>query len=242
MITDCRDCPLRRRPGFATFSREDLEVTRRFKAGEMTVEPGTALLDEGTKSPQMFTVLSGLGLRSKLLPNGRRQVISFVFPGDFLGLQSGLMDAMKHSVASSTRMRLCVFERAEIGRLFAASASRALDVTWTAAAEEHLVAEAMTQIGQAAGRARIAWAMIRLYRRGEIAGLVENGAMEIPWRQQDLADAMGLSLVHTNKSLASLRGAQIASWADGRLRVDDMGALIRVAGGEPEAPEPRALI
>ena len=91
---------------------------QRFKVGELTVDPQTTILMEGSNSPQLFTALHGLGLRYKLLEDGSRQVINFVFPGDFLGLQAGVMGEMGHSVEASSRMTLCVFDRAELWSLF----------------------------------------------------------------------------------------------------------------------------
>lgn len=65
---------------------------QRFKVGELVVDAGTPILLEGSNSPQLFTALRGMGLRYRHLTNGERQEINFVFPGNFLGLQAGLMD------------------------------------------------------------------------------------------------------------------------------------------------------
>ncbi|WP_417770691.1 Crp/Fnr family transcriptional regulator, partial [Stappia sp.] len=118
MVTSCEHCPLRQRPLFVDCTDAELEFLKNFKVGEMSVSPGTPLLSEGTNTPQVFTVLSGLGLRYKLLENGRRHVVSFVFPGDFLGLQAGVMSEMCHSVEATTAMTLCVFDRSELWALF----------------------------------------------------------------------------------------------------------------------------
>lgn len=66
--------------------------------------------------------------------------------------------------------------------------------------------------------------------------------MTMPYRQQDLADALGLSLVHTNKTLARLRERQMISWSDGVLRIADVQALARVAEMEVEAEPVRPLM
>lgn len=84
--TPCTHCPLRSKRIFKNFSKETLAFMSRFKVGELNVAAGTPLLAEGSSTPQLFTALSGMGLRYKLLENGDRQVISFVMPGDFIGL------------------------------------------------------------------------------------------------------------------------------------------------------------
>ncbi len=214
----------------------------RFKAGELSVEAGTQLLMEGANSPQLFTVLSGMGVRYKTLEDGRRQVLNFVFPGDFLGMQAGIMGEMSHSVDATTDMSLCVFSRSEVWSLFKTRPERAFDLTWVAAVEQNFLGEALSAVGQMDATQRIAWAFVRLFGRGQAVGMTEGHTMPLPFRQQDLADSLGLSLVHTNKTLARFRERQLASWADGLLSITDMRALAELAGIDHEAPEIRPLI
>ena len=111
MVTDCKNCWLRKRPVFLPMSDDELNFMHDFKTGELEVDAGATLMLEGSNSPQLFTVLEGMGLRYKTLEDGERQVISFVMPGDFIGLQAGVMQEMHHSVESTTPMKLCVFDR-----------------------------------------------------------------------------------------------------------------------------------
>jgi len=215
---------------------------QRFKVGELTIDPGTPLLMEGSNSPQLFTALRGLGLRYKTLPNGRRQVLNFVFPGDFIGLQAGVMGEMKHSVEATTHMTLCVFDRSELWNLFKIKPERGFDLTWLAAVEEHVMGEAVATIGQRTALEAVAWALLRVFRRGQTLDLVRNFSMALPFRQQDLADSLGLSLVHTNKTLGKLRDRQVASWTDGTLQVNDLKALADIAQDTLENLPKRPLI
>ena len=240
--TPCRACPLRRQPLFVPFTEEEVAFQERFKMGELTVDPGTTILMEGSNSPQLYTVLGGQGVRYKTLSNGRRQVINFLFPGDFAGLQAGLMGEMKHSVESRTRMVLCVFDRGRLWEVFRNSPQRAYDLTWIAAVEEHFLGETIASLGQRDAGQRIAWALLRIWQRLRLAGLGEGGMVPLPFRQQDLADSLGLSLVHTNKTLARFRARGLCDWSDGVLRIGDARALAEVGLVEDEPPEKRPLM
>lgn len=242
MATKCINCPLRRRGLFAQLSAEEVEFMQRFKVGEMVVEPGTTLLMEGSNSPQLYTALSGMGMRYKLLKDGRRQVVNFVLPGDFLGLQAGVMGEMGHSVEATSQMTLCVFDRAEFWNFFKSSPNRAFDVTWLAAAEEHFLGETLVTVGQRSAMSSVAWALTKFFQRGTALDLVRNGSMPFPFRQQDLADALGLSLVHTNKTLAKVRELQLASWGEKRLKVMDLTALAELAQLELVEPSRRPIM
>ena len=229
MTTMCRYCPLHRKDAFIQLTKEEIEFMQKFKSGELTVEPGTQILMEGSNSPQLYTVLSGMGIREKTLENGERQVVSFVLPGDFLGLQASVMGQMRHSVEARSHMRLCVFNRSDFWTLFKSHPSRAFDVTWLAAMEEHFLGETLATIGQRTAVQAIAWVLYSIYRRGQSLNLVTNNAMELPYTQRDLADALGLSLVHTNKTLGKLKNRQLATWSERVLRINDLDALASIA-------------
>lgn len=240
-ITPCLRCPLRRKPLFLPFEDCELAFMDRFKAGELTVGPGVTLLEEGQGSAHLYTVLRGLGIRSTLLENGRRQVINFLFPGDFIGLQAGLAGEMRHSVESTTPMVLCVFNRADLWHLFREQPERAYDLTWIAAVEEHFLGETIASLGQRDATERVAWALLRIHERLQAVDMAERGHVPMPWRQQDLADALGLSLVHTNKTIRRLRDAGLVTWADGMLSLD-ADALAAVALADRDRPRRRPLI
>lgn len=242
MVTDCKNCPLRKLDVYDDLSADELTFMQRFKVGELTVDAGTPLLMEGSNSPQLFTALRGMGLRYKLLPNGRRQVVNFVLPGDFIGLQAGVMGEMKHSVEATTTMALCVFDRSELWNLYKTEPERGFDLTWLAAMDEHFLGEALTSIGQMSAIQRLCWGLLRFYRRCEDLDLTQKNRCPFPFRQQDLADALGLSLVHTNKTLMKLRDKQVLALQDGKLSFHDIEAIEEIAMMEVQEPKTRPLI
>ncbi|MCA0995972.1 Crp/Fnr family transcriptional regulator [Alloyangia pacifica] len=238
----CEHCPLRRKSLFRAFEDDELAFMEGFKAGELTVDRGSHLMIEGAPSPQIFTVLEGMGLRYKTLENGRRQVINFLLPGDLVGLQAGLLGEMKHSVQATSEMRLCVFNRSDLWALYRKQPSLAYDVTWIAAAEEHFLGETVATLGQRDATQRVAWALLKIYSRLSDLGIGQGPRVPMPYRQQDLADALGLSLVHTNKTLAKLRSRKLAEWNDGELHISDVEKLADLAMTDTEEPARRPLL
>lgn len=241
MATKCQNCPLRGRPLFVDLTPGELDFMKEFKIGELSVDAGTTVLLEGSSSPQLYTALYGMGLRYKMLDDGRRQVVNFVFPGDFIGLQAGVMGEMQHTVEATTNMTLCVFARSEIWSLFKHQPERAYDLTWVAAQEEHFLGETLATVGQRNGAERIAWGLLKIYLKGEQLGMAKDGVMKLPYKQGEIADALGLSLVHTNRTLKSLREKQIAAWQNDVLTIWDMDGLAQIASTDLERPKPRPL-
>lgn len=242
MTTKCANCPLRKLDTFDNVSEDELNFLERFKVGELSIDKGTPILMQGSNSPQLYTVLRGMGLRYLVLPDGKRQVINFVLPGDFLGLQAGVMGEMKHSIDATTDMVLCVFDRSELWNLFKHQPARAYDLTWLASIQEHFLGEALASVGQMSAERRLCWGMLRFLQRCEAIGLGDGEMCSMPFTQQDLADALGLSLVHTNKTLMKLRNQQIMSWSDGELHLLNRERAASLAMLEVEKIGSRPLI
>jgi len=240
-MTPCADCPLRRRECFRPFAAGELDFVQRMKSGELAVEAGATVLEQGTSTTHIYTILEGVGYRQKTLDDGRQQILNFVMPGDLVGLQAALFDEMEHAVETLTAMRLCVFQRGDLYELFRRQPGLAYTVVWHAAREERMLDEHLVSVGRRTARERIAHTVVLLFERAGRLGLVDKGGvMDMPIRQRHLADALGLSVVHTNKTLKRLTGAGLMEWRGTRLRIlDDAGlrALARYEAG-PEAVQP----
>lgn len=242
MVTDCIDCPLRCRKLFVPMTENELRFMRHFKAGEQTVLAGNEIVTQGQPSTSLFTVLSGMAVRSIYLRDGQRQVISFVFPGDLIGLQSGLMGEARHTVTAVTDVVLCHFPRNRVWELFTDQPERAYDLTWIAAVEEHFLGETVATLGQRDATERVSWALVRIWRRMMALGINEDGSVPFPFRQQDLADALGLSVVHTNRVLGALRRGNLAEISGRRLILHDHRRLAAMAQLDMEKEEVRPLL
>ncbi|AJE45147.1 Crp/Fnr family transcriptional regulator [Celeribacter indicus] len=243
MIVDrCENCPLKSKNAFVPLTGTEVDFMNGFKKGELAVEAGTTLVTEGSDAPHLYTVLSGMGMRYKTLEDGRRQVIGFILPGDFIGLQASVMGEAQNSVDAKTDMRLCAFQRRDLWTLFERHPDRAYDLVWMSAVEESFLGEALTTLGQRSGRERVAWALVKLFERLSALGLDDGERVPLPFRQQDLADSLGLSLVHTNKTLRALHGEGLATWVDGELEIGDLDALRDIALLAEEGFQPRPLI
>jgi CRP/FNR family transcriptional regulator, anaerobic regulatory protein len=242
MATDCLDCPLRCRPLFVPMTADELAFMRKFKAGERTIPAGAEIVLQGQTSPALYTVFSGMAVRSIHLPEGQRQVISFTFPGDLIGLQSGLMGEARHSVTAVTDMVLCHFSRNRVWELFKTQPERAYDLTWIAAVEEHFLGETVATLGQRDATERVAWALVRIWRRLVALGMETDGAVPFPFRQHDLADALGLSVVHTNRVIGQLRRANLASISARRLAMQDHRGLSALAQLDMDKDDVRPIL
>ena len=238
----CENCPLRRLGTFRPFTKEEVAFVAAFKKGEFAAEARAMILQEGASSAHLYTVLSGWGFRYTLLPDGRRQILNFVLPGDLIGLQASVAREMKHSVEALTGMLLCVFQREELWDLYQRHAGLAYDITWLAALEEQMLDRHLLSIGRRTALERMAYLLLHLHQRAYSTGLADKQGFSPPITQYHLADALGMSIVHTNKTLKRLSQSNLIQWKNRRLEFLNMKALLEIAHFTEEQDVPRPLI
>jgi len=238
----CEKCPLRQRPVLREFTPEELAFVSNFKSGELNVEAGTNILLQGTNSAHLYTVLAGWAFRYKMLPDGQRQILNFALPSDFLGLQGAVADEMQHSVEALTDMTLCIFPREKLWDLFAHYPSLSCDVTWIAARSEQYLDESLVNIGRRNALERVAYLLMHLFVRAEELGFVSGSTVQFPFTQQHVADTLGMSLVHTNKTLKRLSASRTMRWKERTFQLLDRDGLAALAGFEMRARHVRPFI
>ncbi len=240
--TPCEICPLRKRPSLREFTAAELAFVKEFKIDELHVEPGASFLRQGAANQHLYTVLSGWAFRYKMLDDGRRQILNYALPADMVGLQGTLMHEMEHSVEALTPLTLCVFPRSKLYDLYSNFPSLAFDITWLAAREEQLIDEQLVSLGRRTALERTAFLLLHLFTRADEAGLTRNGTIQFPFTQQHLADTLGMSLVHTNKTLKRLLVSRAVRWKDRVFEMVDRAALVAIAGDDVSPRKPRPFI
>jgi CRP-like cAMP-binding protein len=240
--TLCEQCPLRSRKALRDFSVDELAFVKKFKVDELRIDAGTSFLRQGEHNEHLYTVLNGWAFRYKMLHDGRRQILNYALPADLVGLQGSLMDAIEHSVEALTDVVLCVFPRSKLWDLYTRLPSLAYDLTWIAAREERLIDENLVSLGQRTALERTAYLLFSLFLRAERIGLTKGNRIQFPFTQQHLADSLGMSLVHTNKTLKRLYSSGALRWASRVFELVDRSALAQIAGLEIGKPQRRPFI
>lgn len=205
MRVSCFECKLRASGAFKPVNDVELAFINEMKREHLVCPPGSEIIAAGQEQAELYTLYAGWAIRYKTLPDGRRQILNILLPGDLIGLQGAMFEASSYSVEAVTEVQLCLLPRKKVWSLFVNMPELAFDVTWLGSREESHVDEGLISAGQRSAIERIAALIIMLYKRLDALGLVVNGAMPFPLTQQHIADTLGLSLVHTNKSLAKLR-------------------------------------
>lgn len=218
----CAECPLHACPGLRPLAPGEVAFMQSFKSGELHVARGDQVLTEGMVAAHVMTLLDGVLMRYKMLEDGRRQILNFLFPGDLIGLQSAMREPMMHSVEAVSDVMLCQFPRDRMSQLLHDEPDLGFDIIWLTAKDEASLDEHLLSVGRRSAREKVASLAMFLMMRGMQTGRVTNGRLNIPLTQAQISDTLGLSLVHTNRTLQWLRRNHLLQWTRDYIEIEDM--------------------
>src|SRR4051812_6083456 len=210
---------------FGPLSEPEKRALTSLVAEVRNIEAGQQIVCEGERPTDCRVILEGFVCRYKLLPPDRRQIMAIQIPGDVVDLQGFLLDEMDHSVGtlSPSKVGLIPHERLrEITERYP-RIGRAL---WQGTLIDSAVFRAwIIGIGRRSASQRIAHLLCEVFFRLRAVGLTEDGSFELPLTQAEIADSLGLTSVHVNRSLEELRRKQLITYQVGRVTIHDWEGL-----------------
>lgn len=194
---------------------------------DLALPPNRDIVSTGEVGAGLFVVSEGWAFRYCHSGVGCRQIVDFLLPGEIIGLQGALLGVFEHSVRSLTTVRLRRLEPRLVGAAFEKAPELSLRFARHLGAEARRVEALMTAMGCRDALGRLAYLALSLYRRQPDA---DPNNCPFPLRRQHLADALGLTGAHINRTLNRLRRDRIATFGRGRLTIHDIGRLSELAG------------
>lgn len=178
---------------------EDLGRQRR------AVPAQTLLIAETEPTSAAFLLHTGWAVRYRLLADGRRQVHGFLLPGDIASICLSVYLPADHSVLTLTPATVSSIAPDRLMALMREDSPLGTALWWSLAQEMSTLREHIVSIGRRSAYERTAYLLLELWRRLDIVGLAEGNSFEFPLTQLVLADALGLSIVHVNRTLRRLQ-------------------------------------
>jgi CRP-like cAMP-binding protein len=192
---------------------------------------GETIVHEGCRSRVVFLILSGVAIRYKLLPNGRRQIFGYLLPGDLCDAEFTVSNYCDHSVEALTDIDVALIPIAELENLILHHPLIARALKQTAVVEGAILREWLLNVGQRDAFQRIAYFFCEISARLQCSGRTStDGSLPIPLTQLELADSVGLTVVHVNRCLQRFRSEQLIAWHRRRVAVLDLDRLQQIAG------------
>jgi CRP-like cAMP-binding protein len=189
--------------------------------------PDQDLVSDGDYPTDCKLILNGYACTYKLLPDGRRQIMSFQIPGDICDLQGFFLGEMDHAIGTLTAGRIAIISHEELLDLTQTYPRIARALSQSAFVDAAIFREWMVGIGRRSAYARIAHLLCEMGLRLKAVGLNQDDSYELPVTQAELADALGLTSVHVNRTLQQLRRQGLITLRGGTVTLSDPEGLAR---------------
>jgi CRP-like cAMP-binding protein len=183
------------------------------------------ILREGDHVGDIHLVLSGLAARYKILPDGSRQIMAFLVPGDLCDIEVFVLDQMDHSIGALTETKCALIAADEVMDLITNMHGLTRALWWSTMTDSAVLRERIIDHGRRDARERIAHLFYEMLVRYRMIGQAIDDSYEFPVTQEELADATGMTPVHVNRTLKQLRDEQLIEFKGRVLTVLDPEAL-----------------
>ncbi len=224
----CAACPVRELSVCGALEIDEMDSLTAILTN-VELAPGDPLVDEGEPADHVFNITQGTLKIYKLLPDGRRQITGFLFPGDFLGLMRS--DTYVCSAEAVTEVTLCRFPRGKLDGVVERHPkleSRLLQMARTELAE---VQDQILLLGRKTAKERLATFLLNLAKRAEARG-DESNPVAVPMSRDDIGDFLGLTTETVSRTFTRLKQSGfIAQEPDRRVLIRDRATLEDIAGG-----------
>ena len=198
------------------------------------LDRGASAAREGEAMPALAVVCDGLMLCSRRLPDGLQQHVAIRAPGQVLDPAGYVLERACVSTHALTRASVASISRPALSAILADHPALAHAFTREMASDARVSHEWMVGMGRRSAYARVAHFLCEVRTRLEEVDMAGPAGCPFPLTQSDLADTVGLSVVHTNRVLQQLRREGLIGLAHARLDVRDWEGLVRAGGFDPD--------
>lgn len=216
-----------------SISSEEERVIRGLVAENRRWRADTVLVRAGEELNVSMLLLDGWLVRSKDLPSGDRQVMEIHVPGDFADLHGFTLKQLDHDLRSITE---CVIGYVPHERLMELTEKHAhlTRVYWLSTNIDAAISREMgLSLGQRSAISRMAHLFCELHARLDVITRTDGETFEFPLTQRELAECLGLTVVHVNRTIQELRRKGLVEAANRHIRILDRAGLEAVADFDP---------
>lgn len=213
--------------------RADLKALERALGRMLTVKKGQDIIVEGYDRKGLNIVESGFAIRYTLLHKGGRQIINAVLPGDIVGFPASFFNPSIFSVMAVTKMTLHPISLDTFVAFCKERPNIALALVGFAAREASIYAQHLVDAGRRSPLERVAHFLLEMHVRFRAVGCASGDAFEMPFSQETIGDAIGLSAPHVNRKLRELTHQGLIAIEHHEIRILDRAALQIVAEFDP---------
>jgi CRP-like cAMP-binding protein len=225
---------LRKLSNFTPLSQEESEAIDECCRDVREVGAREDVIAQGDRTGGVKLLLEGFACRYKTLEDGRRQIVAYFVPGDLCDLRVFILKRMDHSIGAIAPSKIATISPDNVLRLMHDYPTLTTALWWSTLVEEAIAREWIVNVGQRNALERMAHLFCELLYRYRAVGLNQGLSCTLPLTQVELAETLGLSSVHVNRTLQELRRQKLITLNGRTLTIQNLRALEQLSLFNPE--------
>ena len=197
------------------------------------VSTGMDIIQDHSRPRESCVLVDGFAGRTMSLRSGERQITELHVAGDFVDLHGLYLKIMDHSVVALVDSRVAFVDHAALRAISDERPHLARVLNTLLAIDAAIQRNWILSLGRRKAESRLAHLFCELYLRLKIVGRVDGASFQFPISQSTLADVLGLSIVHTNRTIQHLRAARLVQWRNGEATILDWDGLSELGEFDP---------
>lgn len=224
---------VRRLSSIGSLSEDDVSALIELPVRREVVQGNVDIIQQGEPPNVSCLLIDGFLCRYHLLPEGKRQILSIHCPGEIPDLQNLYLKYMDHTLATLVPSEIGFIAHKDIRVLIRARPDLA-ELLWRETLiDAAIFRQSIISLGRRNARERLGHLLCELFVRQRVIDNPPRNACRLPLTQTQLADLLGLSLVHVNRTLQGLRADGLVELEDRLLVVRDWEGLQDVSAFDP---------
>ena len=225
---------LRKLANFTKLSEEESNAVNACSNDVREFAAREDVISQGDRTGGVKLLLEGFACRYKVLEDGRRQIVAYFVPGDLCDLRVFILKRMDHSIGAVVASKVATISPENILGLTNNYPALTRALWWSTLVEEAIAREWLVNVGQRNALERMAHLFCELLYRFRSIGMNQGNSCTLPLTQLELAETLGLSSVHVNRTLQALRRQKLITLEGGTLTIQDLDALKEVSFFNPD--------
>jgi CRP-like cAMP-binding protein len=225
---------LRKLANFTALSADETNALQECCGDVRVLAPGEDIITQGDRTGGVRLLLEGFACRYKVLEDGRRQIVAYFVPGDLCDLRIFILKRMDHSIGAVAASRVATLTPDNVLKLTNRFPNLTRALWWSTLVDEAITREWLVNVGQRNARERMGHLFCEILLRFRAVGLSQGNSCALPLTQVELAETLGLSSVHVNRTLQDLRRQGLITLEGGTLTIENLDKLTQVSFFNPD--------
>jgi len=194
---------------------------------------GTHVVEVGSKYEAAFVLCEGWAYRCQDLSDGRRQILGYVLPGDFIALHVNFPRTADHSVVALTNIEVATLSVGRIEEIYKSFPNLSIALSYSTAQDHTILGSQITRLGRRAAEERLAHLILELWQRLLLVEKADEQGFDLPVTQLEIADLLGLTQESVSRTMKKLETLGLVSKRSRRLDILDQDGLASIADYDP---------